>query len=242
MAGMSERLERSVVGRDEKNGGVAHWAARLRVRLLVGLMKTGARRRTAWIDGLMLRLGDGVCNPAPLRGLSIAELYRSALSDVDTQTSFLDIGTGSGVWALMAVRLGADVTATDLPGTPLDLVAENAWANGLYPPTLLAGDLFEPVAGQRFDRIVFNAPFHDGVPKRAEERAYLGGAGGSVFRRFLQALPGHLSEDGSACVILPRTEWTLYEDSLSHFSVEVRAKKWVPLLGMIYCLELRAAS
>ena len=44
---------------------------------------------------------------------------------------------------------------------------------------MLAGD-FSTVAGQRFDRIVFNAPFHDGVPKRDDERAYLGGAG-SVF-------------------------------------------------------------
>jgi methylase of polypeptide subunit release factors len=100
------------------------------------------------------------------------------------------------------------------------------------------GDLFEPVAGERFDRVLFNPPFHFGEPADDAERAYLGGQDGAVVRRFLAALPDHLRPSGRGYLILPRTERAGYEPDLSRFSVEVPARRWLPVLGSVELLEL----
>lgn len=209
----------------------------LRVALMTGAMRLSSARR-ARIDGLDLVVAPGVCNPSPLRGMSFAALFAAALRDLRPGERVLDVGTGSGVWALMAARAGADVTATDLPHVPLDVVAESARHNRVRSPRTLSGDLFAPVGDERFSRVLFNPPFHFGEPEGDADRAYLGGADGEVVRRFLAELPAHLTEDGRGFLILPTHERRGYERDLSRFEVEVAAGRWMPVAGRIELLVL----
>jgi methylase of polypeptide subunit release factors len=71
----------------------------------------------------------------------------------------LDIGTGSGVQALWAARHCERVVAVDVNPRALNLAAFNARLNGIANIELRQGSLFEPVAGERFDLILCNAPY-----------------------------------------------------------------------------------
>lgn len=70
----------------------------------------------------------------------------------------LDVGTGSGVQALLAARHAGSVTATDTSARALAFAAFNAALAGVALD-LRRGDLYEPVAGERFDLVVSNPPF-----------------------------------------------------------------------------------
>lgn len=72
----------------------------------------------------------------------------------------VDVGTGSGAIAVaLAHKLPHTfVTATDVSSRALTLAAENAKRNGVAV-RFVAGDLLEPVAGERFDLVVSNPPY-----------------------------------------------------------------------------------
>jgi methylase of polypeptide subunit release factors len=211
----------------------------LRLALMTRSMKAASGRRgEVTIAGLRVIVAEDVCNPAPMLGLSFAPLFEAALEGVQRGEAILDVGTGSGVWALMAARSGAQVTATDLPHVPLDAIAESARINALDAPRCLHGDLFAPVEGERFDRVLFNPPFHFGTPKDDSERAYLGGEEGEVVRRFLAELPAHLRPSGRAFLIVPRIEQRGYASDLARFTITVRAHRFLPVLGRAELLEL----
>jgi len=216
------------------------WLAALRQAALTRAMKrSAARRHEVVVDGLSLVVAAGVCDPAPALGVSFAPLFGAALRGLAPGEAALDVGTGCGVWALMAARAGAEVTATDLPHVPVGPVVESARRAGLPAPRQVRGDLFAPLAGARFDRVLFNPPFHFGEPRDDAERAYLGGAHGEVVRRFLAALPEHLRPSGRGYLILPRAERARYGRDLSAFAVEVPARRWLPVLGRVELLALR---
>jgi release factor glutamine methyltransferase len=84
------------------------------------------------------------------------------LPDPAAEARVLDVGTGSGAVALaIAVeRPKAHLVATDISQSALDIARENADAHGVGDRICWAlGDLFEPVAGQRFDLVVSNPPY-----------------------------------------------------------------------------------
>lgn len=210
-----------------------------RTASLVRLMKAGAARGgEVSVGGLTVRVPPGVCHPAPFGGVSFAPLFEAALEGLGADERVLDVGTGCGVWALLAARSGADVWATDLPHVDLSSVRASAELNGLPPPTTRAGDLFAPVAGERFDRVLFNPPFHFGEPADDAERAYLGGADGAVVRRFLREVDAHRAAGGAAYVILPKRERARYADDLRAHRVQETASRWLPVLGRCYLLAL----
>jgi Methyltransferase small domain len=71
----------------------------------------------------------------------------------------LDLGTGSGVQALLAVDHSDYVAATDLNPRAVAFAAFTAQLNGIKKIEFIAGDGFAPVAGRKFDLIVSNPPF-----------------------------------------------------------------------------------
>jgi SAM-dependent methyltransferase len=71
----------------------------------------------------------------------------------------LDLGCGSGALGLLAAAGGAVVTGVDVSERAIAFARFNAVLNGLAGVELLVGDLFAPVAGRRFERILCNPPY-----------------------------------------------------------------------------------
>jgi release factor glutamine methyltransferase len=120
----------------------------------------------------------------------------------------LELGTGSGAvaLALLAERKRARVTATDVSAGALELAARNAERLGFADRIRLEeGDLFEPVAGERFDLVISNPPYlatgeASGLaPELAHEpeRALFSGPSGfEVLDRLVAAAPAALEPGG----------------------------------------------
>jgi len=92
-------------------------------------------------------------------GVGGASLTLSGLLLPDPVDSVLDLGTGCGIQALHASRWAGRVVATDISERALRFARLNAALNGIVNIEFRLGSLFEPVAGEHFDRIVSNPPF-----------------------------------------------------------------------------------
>jgi release factor glutamine methyltransferase len=117
----------------------------------------------------------------------------------------LDLCAGTGVIAIAAARAGAEATAVDISGRAVAATGLNALLNGVRVRAL-RGDLFEPVAGERFDAIVSNPPYlpgtADGLPRRGSSRAWEGGADGrAILDRIIAGAAEHLRPDGVTLVV-----------------------------------------
>ncbi len=115
----------------------------------------------------------------------------------------LDMGCGSGILSLVGASRGASVIAVDLNPAAVDATVINASANGLEERIWASvGNLFDPVAGQKFDLIVFNPPFYPGEPQNPADLAWRSGDNHTTLRRFLQGSVEHLAEGGKVLMIL----------------------------------------
>jgi methylase of polypeptide subunit release factors len=111
----------------------------------------------------------------------------------------LDLGTGSGVQALHLTTHADEVVATDTNPRALRLAALTAGLSGVAYELRL-GNLFEPVAGERFDLIVSNPPFVVGPVGRFAYRDS-GLPGDDVSRLIMRSAGWHL-DDGGWCQLL----------------------------------------
>lgn len=118
----------------------------------------------------------------------------------------LDLCTGSGVLAIAAAHQGATrVTAVDISRRAVVAVRLNARLNGVSVETR-RGDLFEALAGRRFDLIVSNPPYLPGeeaeLPRRGLARAWEGGRLGRAFiERIAKRAAEHLTESGTLLLV-----------------------------------------
>jgi release factor glutamine methyltransferase len=115
--------------------------------------------------------------------------------------SVLDLCTGSGALAVAAARHGAgSVTAIDISRRAVLTARLNARLNGVRVRAL-RGDLFAPVAGERFDAIVSNPPYlpaEDGdLPATGARRAWDAGTDGRILLdRICDGVAAHLRPGG----------------------------------------------
>ncbi|MFB2597133.1 methyltransferase [Herbiconiux sp. P17] len=115
--------------------------------------------------------------------------------------SVLDLGTGCGIQAMHAARHARRVVATDISRRALSLAAMNARLNGIDSIEFRFGSLFEPVQGERFDRIVSNPPFVitprvEGVPQYEYRDG--GMEGDALVERVVRQAGEHLTPGGIA--------------------------------------------
>ncbi|WP_236796765.1 methyltransferase [Amycolatopsis sp. GM8] len=106
----------------------------------------------------------------PISGTS-ALLGEAVLEEVREDDRVLDMGTGSGVNAILAASKSRDVVAVDINPHALEAARDNAERNGVGDRiTVLHSDVFGAVEG-RFDLIVFDPPFRWFAPRDLFEAA-----------------------------------------------------------------------
>jgi len=116
----------------------------------------------------------------------------------------LDLGCGSGYFGLGLASRGAGcVVLTDVDAAAVRCARANARRLGL-DVDVRRGDLFAPVAGERFDRIVANLPQTPSA--RPLPLARWGGPDGLAhLRRLARAAPAHLRPGGQVHALV--TGW-----------------------------------
>lgn len=165
-----------------------------RIRRLLTMRDTAPRMvHTA---GLSLEIDPGVFDPLQYRsGTVLAEVVRRLNLE---GRSVLDLGTGSGIGAIVAALRGAKVTAGDISPQALECTERNADAYQV-DVNLRTSDLFDGLSGARFDVILFNPPYFRGEPAGDADYAW---RSPDVIERFARELPEHLTESGYALVVL----------------------------------------
>lgn len=151
------------------------------------------------VHGVPVLVMPSVFNPKRLRtGEFFASRLDCALIGPDAEV--LDMGTGSGVCAVFAARHARRVVAVDINAAAVRCASVNALLNHLEEKIEVRhGDLFQPVAGQRFDLVLFNPPFIRGEPRNDRDRAW---RSTGVAERFAEDLDRHLKPGGAALLLL----------------------------------------
>jgi HemK-related putative methylase len=149
--------------------------------------------------GMPFVVTPSVFNPkVPRTGEFLASLVDLSLVKCDAEV--LDMGTGCGVCAVFAARHARRVVAVDINAAAVRCARINAQLNHLeHKIDVRHGDLFAPVAAERFDLILFNPPFLRGAPRDDRDRAW---RSSDVAERFAAGLGAHLKPGGSALVLL----------------------------------------
>ena len=149
------------------------------------------------INGIKIKTHPKVYVPA-----EDSELLIENLVDVKNKT-VLDVGTGSGIQAINAVKQGAlKVIGIDINPYAVECAKINSELNEIDSKKLSfkTGDLFKNI-DEKFDVILFNAPY---LPTSDEEKlekylnyAFDGGKDGrEVLDKFLDEVANYLKKDG----------------------------------------------
>jgi 16S rRNA G1207 methylase RsmC len=119
---------------------------------------------------------------------------------------FLELCAGTGIAALLASRYAERTWAVDITERATQFARFNAALNGITTCTALQGDLYQPVQGQQFDRIVAHPPYMPALQQRYVFRD--GGEDGEqVTRAIVRGLPDHLQPGGQChctCMLTDR--------------------------------------
>jgi len=162
-----------------------------------------------------------VFNPVLFRtGTLLARNLPAAIPGANRPKA-LDLGTGSGIGAIFAARLGYDSVGVDVNPEAVRCARINVLLNRVERFVRVEqGDLYDPVAGQRFDLVIFNPPFYRGVPADQLDQAW---RAVDVIERFARHLGQALSPTGEARIVLSTDgESRLMLDSLESAGLGVR--------------------
>ena len=179
---------------------------------------------------------DSDTRPGPVRpdhvlGIGQASVNLAAAIIRDPVDSVLDLGTGCGIQALHCFSHSRQITATDTNPRALALAAATARLNQ-QNWDLRRGNLFEPVAGERFDLVVSNPPFVVGPGEQHYEYRDSGMVGDGLCAALVRALPAHLTEGGTGQLL---ANWIIrdgpggsdWRDRVGSWLADGRCDAWV---------------
>lgn len=168
---------------------------------------------------------DHVPGPDHVLGVGAASLSLLSATPLTPVESVLDVGTGSGVQALAQSTSAERVVATDIHERALTLAEATMAGAGVNNVELRHGSWFEPVEGERFDRIVANPPFVVGLPEVGHVYRDSGLDLDGASELVVSSVPHHLARNGSAFIL---GSWVHTSDQ----SWEQRVASWFPSTGV----------
>lgn len=168
---------------------------------------------------------EHVPGPDHVPGVGAASLSLLSATPLTPVDSVLDLGTGSGVQALAQSGAAVNVVATDVHQRALDLAEATLAGAGVDNVELRQGSWFEPVAGERFDRIVANPPFVVGLPEVGHVYRDSGLDLDGATELVAGTAPGHLTDNGTAYML---GSWVHTRTQ----SWAARVASWLPKRGV----------
>lgn len=168
-------------------------------------------------------------------GVGGASLTLATLIPTQPVDRVLDLGTGCGIQALHAARHARSVVATDISARAIKRASLTFALNGVSSVELRQGDLFAPVAGEIFDRIVSNPPFvitprREGVPLYEYRDGGL--VGDAIVERVVRGVAEHLRPGGTAH-LLGNWEYHDVASSDEHSGDGLaRVRRWITEAGL----------
>lgn len=113
----------------------------------------------------------------------------------------IDLGTGSGVHALLASSHCESVVGIDINPRALEFARFNAALNGITNAEFVLSDLFAAVQGG-CDLLLANPPYIPDTTAAAGDNFWSGGDEGTgILRRIVEALPDRLESSGTAHIV-----------------------------------------
>ena len=146
------------------------------------------------ISGEKFVISESVFNPKLFYS---SELMIDALDHVGISPDelVLDMGTGSGILAIMSAKKGARVVAIDINGEATKCAKMNAKNHGV-DIEVICSDLFSCLKEQRiFDLIIFNIPYLNIKPRDTFDLSICDYRK-EMLRRFLDESHKYLKDDG----------------------------------------------
>ncbi|GBE55231.1 ribosomal protein L11 methyltransferase [archaeon BMS3Bbin15] len=130
-------------------------------------------------------------------------LGEALAAEVRKGEKVLDMGTGTGIQAMIAASRGGEVTAVDINNKAIECLRYNAELNKLEI-RIIKSNLFSEI-NYSFDLIVFNPPYLPEDEMDPEDELTLAWDGGKdgreVVDRFLEQFESNLNREGRVLLI-----------------------------------------
>lgn len=153
-----------------------------------------------------------------------------AWTPLEEANTALDIGTGTGLIALMLKQRSPhlNITAVEIDQAAFLQAKENISASPWQDLNLWQGDINEFQANTVFDLIVSNPPFfNDSLKSDNSQRMTARHTDGLSFDSLCAKAASLLSEKGRFCVVLPTTELSRFENAADNANLKITKKLWV---------------
>lgn len=160
----------------------------------------------------------------------------------------LDMGTGSGLLAVLASQKAGSVVSVDINPCAVRCAKENAVLNHAKSKIdFIQADLFTALSETaKFDLILFNAPYLPSEEKDLDDwlsHAWTGGENGrQVIDRFIAKSLPHLKNGGRILLLqssLTGVEETVRKFEAHHFEVRVKAQLNLPFFESLFLIEAK---
>ena len=149
----------------------------------------------------------------------------------NSRHSYVDLGTGTGVMALIGTSLGAGhITGIDIDETLIELTQRSVEQNHKQAQvSMLCGDYrhmsYRDVQDKPFDGVIVNPPFYDcerGAKPTSEERALALHDGHTTLEEVLKAVQSFIKCKGRLWMIYSasRLQYALHELEVANFQAK----------------------
>ena len=155
--------------------------------------------RTYQFENIRLKIPPGVFHPGFFFSTRYLLDYVRRLPLLGK--SFFEPGCGSGLVSILAARMGARVTASDINPVAVDYLKKNCEVNKTEM-AIIHSDLFEKIPLQAFDIIAVNPPYYRKRPGTHAEYGWHCGEDGEFFQKLFGGLAGYIHSDTETLMVL----------------------------------------
>jgi tRNA1Val (adenine37-N6)-methyltransferase len=152
-----------------------------------------------------------------------------ALAEADNPQSIVDIGTGTGVIALMLAQrfTEAKIDAVEIDGDAAKTADLNfkssQFQHRLYPHFDTFESFFDNHKGKKYDLIVSNPPFFlDSLTSTNDKKNLARHTDGSFFTRLIKYTAEYLTDTGTCQLIVPLPTATLIKGVLPKYQLHLQ--------------------